>query len=408
MRVLYLLFLLPLGALASCPAGIQLSNVPINTVFPYCLKWESSTLGGCAVGCGSVCVEFPGSGLKGPTETTGAECELGGSDNGGGDDTGGGDDNGGGDTGGGSDWLSEQFAKQPNYVALTNIGDGYVADLSPGFNSLLEEAWWIKRGIGDIRTNTFNLNNHAVAIQEKMDNMVSSLDFLTGYSTESSNKLDNNFNALIDAVNSSGSAAYEIKSVLETGMSLWGMDSSTLHSINNHAAIMSGDLSAIKYMNEGIGSAQINLQTQMAGDLAAIKDMMGNGQGSGGEGSEGIDYSKMPGAADNPLHVAGSNYESNLCQEGDNCAFDLGKINKQYDDKKAELKDKYNAIKDEVTEIFKFQFSGSASALKCFDLYVVFGKSYQVCPESDDYWQLLAALMMFIFYFVALMTVARR
>lgn len=391
-RVLYLLFLLPLGALASCPSGIQLSNVPISTVFPYCVKWESSTLGGCAVSCYGVCVEFPAAGLKGPTETTGAECEIGG----------------GGDNDGGSDWPSEQFAKQPNYVAITKIGDGYVSDITPGFNSLLEEAWWIKRGVGDIRTNTFNLNNHAIAIQERQDKMVSSLDFLLGYSTELSNKLDNNFNALIDSVNSSGSAAYEIKSMIEQSMSLSSMDSNTLHSINNWAASMSGDLSAIKYMNEGIGSAQINLQTQIAGDLAAIKDMMGNGQGSGGEGSEGIDYSKMPGAADNPLHVAGSNYESNLCQEGYNCAFDLGKINKQYDDKKAELKDKYNAIKDEVTEIFKFQFSGSASALKCFDLYVVFGKTYQVCPESDDYWQLLAALMMFIFYFVALMTVARR
>ena len=127
----------------------------------------------------------------------------------------------------------------------------------------------------------------------------------------------------------------------------------------------------------------------------------------GGTGSE-LDYSTMPGAAGNPLQVAGSSYESNLCQEGDNCAFNLGKINKQYDDKKAELKDKYGAIKDEVSQVFKFEFSGSASAPKCFDMFSIFGKSYQVCPNAGEYWVTLAALMMFIFYFIALMIVARR
>ena len=97
-----------------------------------------------------------------------------------------------------------------------------------------------------------------------------------------------------------------------------------------------------------------------------------------------------------------------MCQEGDNCALDLGKINKQYDDKKTELKDKYGAIKDEVSQVFKFQFSGSASAPKCFDMFSIFGKSYQVCPDSDGYWDFLAALMMFIFYFTAFIVLTRR
>ncbi len=144
------------------------------------------------------------------------------------------------------------------------------------------------------------------------------------------------------------------------------------------------------------------------GHLMDIKEALKSGGGSSGGGGQGIDYSKMPGAADNPLHVAGANYESNLCQEGDKCALDLGKINKQYDDKKAELKDKYGAIKDEVSQVFKFQFSGSASAPKCFDMFSIFGKSYQVCPEAEGYWETLAAIMMFIFYFIALMIVARR
>lgn len=65
-RVLYLLFLLPLGAFASCPAGLHLQNVPIGTAMPYCVKWESSSLGGCEVGCSGVCVETPATGTMGP------------------------------------------------------------------------------------------------------------------------------------------------------------------------------------------------------------------------------------------------------------------------------------------------------------------------------------------------------
>ncbi|MDY7828763.1 hypothetical protein UXA55_04065 [Aeromonas caviae] len=91
MRLLYLLFLVPLGAFASCPAGLKLSSVPISTELPYCVKWETSSLGGCEVACPGVCVEVPASGTKGPIETTGGECTLGG---------GGSGETGGGNTGG--------------------------------------------------------------------------------------------------------------------------------------------------------------------------------------------------------------------------------------------------------------------------------------------------------------------
>jgi len=163
-----------------------------------------------------VCVELPldNPPSKGPYFSDGTECKLGG-DTGGGDtgggDTGGGDtgggDTGGGDNGGGENPPPGQFSKQPNFVGEMNIGVNYVTNISSGFNSLLNEAWWIKYGIGDIRANTFNLTYHAIAIQENTDKMVSSLDFLSRKSIESSDKLDNNFKALIDAVNSGGSGS---------------------------------------------------------------------------------------------------------------------------------------------------------------------------------------------------------
>lgn len=113
MRVLYLLFLLPLGAFASCPAGLKLSNVPISTALPYCVKWESSSLGGCQVACPGVCVEFPIDGTKGPMETTGSECKLGGGD-GGGD----GGDPGGGDGGGPWDPLGTLFKQVQSPISV--------------------------------------------------------------------------------------------------------------------------------------------------------------------------------------------------------------------------------------------------------------------------------------------------
>lgn len=421
MRVLYLLFLLPLGAFASCPAGIQLSNVPISTALPYCVKWESSALGGCTVDCKGVCVEFPVNGTKGPMETTGAECELGGGDPGGGD-------TGGGDTGG-----APYYYPFKDQISPIGVGGNYQEATTAALKQIDEDLRWtaIKLyGQGEESLATFKTfsrdltkvtdaltiqSNNAeesgktqLAIWQTLSRSEDSLLRLTNCVT---NPFNNNCGHLAGSGESGGSSSGDtaaIKSMMQTAMSWWSMNPNYLQSINNQASYMSGDLGAIKGMTEGMGSAQIKLQTQMAGDLAAIKDMMKNGQGSDGEGSEGIDYSKMPGAADNPLHVAGSNYESNLCQEGDNCAFDLGRINKQYDDKKTELKDKYGAIKDEVSQVFKFQFSGSASAPKCFDMFSIFGKSYQVCPDSDGYWDFLAALMMFIFYFTAFIVLTRR
>lgn len=421
MRVLYLLFLLPLGAFASCPAGLKLSNVPISTALPYCVKWESSTLGGCEVSCPGVCVEFPIDGTKGPMETTGGECSLGGGDGGTSGDGGGGHN---------SSAVIGEYANPPRYVNSMLVGPNRETDFAPAVDSMLTELGMLKIGVGHLKKNTTHQINLLADVEYDTSriyetlNQIQNRNIQLGYDLDSDlNSISSSLDAIVkntsgngssgggDGGSSSSADTAAIKGMMQTAMGWWGGTPGNLTAISGQLTGISNSVAPMFPMLEHFNKQQTSLQTQMAGDLAAIKNALGNGQGSGGSGNEGsadIDYSKMPGAADNPLHVAGSNYESNLCQEGDNCAFDLGKINKQYDDKKTELKDKYGAIKDEVSQVFKFQFSGSASAPKCFDMFSLFGKSYSVCPEAEGYWETLAAIMMFIFYFIALMIVARR
>lgn len=423
MRVLYLLFLLPLGAFASCPAGIQLSNVPISTALPYCVKWESSTLGGCAVDCKGVCVEFPANATKGPMETTGGECELGGGDPGG------------GDTGGGGTGGAPYYYPFKDQISPIGVGGQYQEAATAALKQIDEDLRWtaIKlygqgeeslatfkdfgrdlRKVTDALTTQINGSEQVGLINNQMLSTLNrSEDWIQQLTLCVTRPLDYNCDHL--AGSGGGSSSSEdtaaIKGMMQTAMGWWGGTPGNLTAISGQLSGISNSVAPMFPMLEYFNKQQTNLQTQMAGDLASIKNALGSGQGSGGSGNEGgadIDYSKMPGALDNPLHVAGAEYKSGLCQQGDDCALDLGKINKLYDDKKAELKDKYVAIKDEVSQVFKFQFSGSASAPKCFDMFSIFGKSYQVCPDSDGYWDFLAALMMFIFYFTAFIVLTRR
>ncbi|TNI34653.1 hypothetical protein CF131_06145 [Aeromonas dhakensis] len=61
-----------------------------------------------------------------------------------------------------------------------------------------------------------------------------------------------------------------------------------------------------------------------------------------------------------------------------------------------------------MADIFRYNFSGSAAVPKCFDMFSMFGRAYSVCPDAGGYWEMLAAILMFIFYFIALMIVAKR
>jgi len=428
-RVLYLLFLVPLGAFASCPAGLKLSNVPISTTLPYCVKWESSTLGGCEVACPGVCVEFPNEGTKGPIETTGSECKLGGGGDGGG--PGGGDGDGG--TGGGDAPYDYPFKNQ---ISPIGVGGAYQEGTTAALKQIDEDLRWFaiknyEQGKGMLATfDGFSQNLREVtdALKTQISNNEESGKIeLMVY--ENLNRQENILQQLTNCVvnpkgnncehlgggGGSSDDTKAIVSMMSSAMSMWGSTQGNMQSVNGVLSYMHGDVSAIKGMTEGIGSSTLSQLGQINGNLSAIKDLVKNGQGSGGgSGGEGegggadIDYSKMPGAAGNPLNVAGATYESTLCQGDVKCFFDLGEINKKYDESKKELKESYQGIKTEVSEVFKFQFSGSASAPKCFDMFSLFGKSYSVCPDAEGYWETLAAIMMFIFYFIALMIVARR
>ncbi|MEI4957296.1 hypothetical protein [Aeromonas caviae] len=205
--------------------------------------------------------------------------------------------------------------------------------------------------------------------------------------------------------------AAAIKGMMQTAMGWWGGTPGNLTSISGQLTGISNSVAPMFPMLEHFNKQQTSLQTQMAGDLAAIKNALESGQGSGGSGNEGgtdIDYSQMPGSGSNPLHVAGTEYNSTLCSGDASCAFDLEQITKKYDEGKEALKSQYLSIKNEMTDMFKYQFYGSASVPKCFDMFSMFGKDYQVCPDSDGYWEFLAALMMFIFYFTAFIILTRR
>ncbi len=151
----------------------------------------------------------------------------------------------------------------------------------------------------------------------------------------------------------------------------------------------------LKDMSESIG--------YMAEDVLSIRKALdGSGNGSG----DGIDYSQMPGSGTNPLTVGAAHYNS-ACAGGD-CFFDVAAIQKKLDEANKAISDKYKDIGDEVRDIFDFQLSGSAGVMECFDFFTYGGKDYRVCPPAKEYWNIIAALMMFIFYFIAFAIVFKR
>lgn len=147
-----------------------------------------------------------------------------------------------------------------------------------------------------------------------------------------------------------------------------------------------------------------SLQQQLASGDA------GGSQQGGGEGTGGtdIDYSKMPGSESTPLSVRSASYDSKGCEGGANCFFDVPTMQGKLDAANNALTGSYKAISEDMKRIFSFNFYGSAEPMKCLDLFTLYGKEYSVCPPSADFWSTLAALMMFIFYFVALMVIFKR
>lgn len=451
MRIGLFLLLFPSLAFAigGCPVGVQLGNVTMATRLPVCLKFEGSEHGGCLVNCKGVCVELPLANTKGPVETTGTTCSW--SDSNG---SGNGDSDGSGNTpdeGNGGGVVNGWDFFQPVIGDATGTSvSGSVAKLNKNLGSALHQ---LIDGTKQDSNNINSIAHSAESLARDMKTSLYHLDRMTNDIYQSKNATNeilgriNASNDLLQSINSkmgssgSGSGSSGVgdsaqaekiyNELKQINANTFGPDFAQTHIGANFYDLVRGyqwDVSSIKDSTHELNSTFNNFYWNTAQDLRnnsiemnrnikAIAESLkngstGGGDGSGGTGSggegQGIDYSKMPGSGENPLHVAGAEYSSNLCKGGAECFFDLAAINKQYDETKNQLTNTYGGIKDQMTDIFRYNFSGSAAVPKCFDMFSLFGRSYSVCPNAEGYWEMMAAIMMFVFYFVALMIVAKR
>ncbi|WP_421188704.1 hypothetical protein [Aeromonas enteropelogenes] len=417
--ILLFILALPFKLYASCPSGIQLSNVPNSTALPFCVKFDSSSMGGCYVDCTGVCVELA-SGTKGPITTTGVECSIGG----GGSD-GGGDGNGDGDGGSGEPVIDPIVGYKPFSTAW--IGGNAMTDISHLFHTLswnnrvvssssvMRIGETFEKYLGGVKTDVDLIASQT----HRISRSVESLPFDVRESKEALNRIE----SLLS--NMGGSVGGNTGD--NTGGSSGGTNNDTIESLLRDHLVknsygQSNNLSNIQSNTDTMQSmmgSQMRMFGEMTGMLDnisrntnAIKEGLGGGSGGEGGGSEpgtggdGIDYSKMPGSENNPMSVAGSAYKSSC--NGDNCYFDVPGMEKKLEETRKALSDKYDDIARETKEVFSFNLSGAADPLKCLDLFSYQGKSFEVCPPSQDYWQTLAAMMMFIFYFIALMVIFKR
>ncbi|MGU5678001.1 hypothetical protein ACV1C4_23270 [Aeromonas hydrophila] len=449
MRIGLFLLLFPSLAFAigGCPVGVQLGNVTMATRLPVCLKFEGSEHGGCLVNCKGVCVELPLANTKGPVETTGTTCswsDAGGSGNG--DSDGSGNTPGEGNSGGVvNGW---DFFQPVTGDATGTSVSGAVAKLNKNLGSALHQ---LIDGTKQDSNNINSIAHSAESLARDMKTSLYHLDRMTNDIYQSKNTTDeilgriNASNDLLQSINSkmgssgSGSSgggdsaqAEKIYNELkQLNLNMFGPDFyqtyggyhmyALMKSIQYDLPDMKADLRNINSMftsfhwntSQDLLNNSIETNRNIKAIAEAIKNGgVGGGDGSGGTGSggegQGIDYSKMPGSEQNPLHVAGANYNSNLCKDNAECFFDLAAINKKYDDTKGKFADTYDGVKEEMADMFHYNFSGSAAVPKCFDMFSLYGRSYSICPEVEGYWEMLAAIMMFIFYFLALMIVAKR
>ncbi|WP_413165519.1 hypothetical protein [Aeromonas salmonicida] len=422
------------------------------TPLPVCLKYENSSKGGCIVKCQGICVEMPLANSKGPVFTNGEACSMSsGNPEGSGDGSGDGD--GGPDAPGSGSSGSTAFPGWYNFEPV--IGDstgtsvsGTVAklnkNLGKALGNLAGSSSTISRQVNEIvglqlremnasegavellkEIREYNklINSHAEAEnlyssrnEARMEEVLIHLKKMADSKGGSGGDKDGDDSKLYDelkqfhlntfgpnfAKNNEGGNFYElvrgyqydVSSIKESVRNLDTTFSSfhwnTSQELRNNSIEMNRNIKAIAEMLKGNGGA--------GGD--------GSGSGNGaGDGSD-IDYSKMPGSGDNPLSVQGGKYNS-ACQ-GKDCFFDVPAMQKKLDDVNKSLTDKYTTISSDVQKVFTFSLSGSADPMECLDLFSHQGKTYSVCPPTGDYWQTLAAIMMFVFYFIALMIIFKR
>lgn len=449
-----------------CPTGVPLGNVTMATRLPACVKFDGSELGGCSVDCKEICVELPLANTKGPVETTGAACRL--SDNGSGD----GDSDGSGKTPGeGSSgtkpidgWLDFQpvvgdatgtsvsgaVAKLNKNLGLAfrQLMDGTKRD-SNNINSITHSAESFSRDmktalshLDRMSNDVFQTKNNGAELlgrvntsNEYLNAINNKLDSLGSPSTGDSEKdglgkdyWDYKFNLLygkLDEMNKGGlnsiqmllgqmqNPIFGIEGALGTNGMAGNINAmrSTLEQISGKVGGSSGNTTGGTSGGSDLSSSYLKELIEVTGymseDVHSIKNAL-DGSGGSGEGEQGgnIDYNQMPGSGDNPLQVAGGHYQSS-CQ-GQACFFDVAAVSKQYEQRQGELKDKFQQVRKESESLFKYNLSGAAETPKCFDMFSFNGKEYSVCPESGEFWEIMAAVLMFMFYFVAFMILARR
>ncbi|HHQ4680993.1 TPA: hypothetical protein ACSP2L_000034 [Aeromonas veronii] len=437
MRLVWLLFLFPsvAFAIAGCPVGVQLGNVTMATPLPVCLKFEGSQLGGCLVACNGVCVELPLANTKGPVETTGTACSITENGSGNGDSDGSGNTPGEGPSGtkpiaGWVDFepvigdatgtsVSGAVAKLNKNlgVALRQVVEGTKQD-SGNLNSIAHSAESFSR---DMKTALYQLErmaNDTFQTKNTTSEMLGRINTSNDYLQSINAKLDNTSSGSSGGGSAGGASPFDASMARALVQNSYSINSNT-SSIHNSLSPLSGQLSGIMNMQgevirsvNGVGgniSSALNGMSQNRpwggrefSTLMGKLDSIASGSGS----SSGIDYSKMPGSSSNPLSVKSASYKSDC--SGSDCFFDVASTQKKLDEAKKSLSDKQSDISKEVQDIFAFQLSGSAGAIDCFDLFSHNGKNYQVCPPSKEYWATLAAMMMFIFYFIALLVIFRR
>ncbi|WP_139441348.1 hypothetical protein [Aeromonas veronii] len=427
-------------AIAGCPVGVQLGSVTMATPLPVCLKFEGSELGGCKVDCKGVCVELPLNNTKGPVETTGTACKLSDNGSGNGDSDGSGNtpDEGSSGTKPIDGWLnfepvigdatgtsvSGAVAKLNKNlgVALRQVVEGTKQD-SGNLNSIAHSAESFSR---DMKTALYQLDKMATdtfQTQNTTSYMLGRLNTSNEYLQSINAKLDNLSSGSSGGGSTGGSSPFDASMAKALVQNSYGINANTA-SIHNDLSPLSGQLSGIMSMQgevirsvNGVGGNISNALNGLSQNrpwggrefatLMGKLDALAAGSGSGsGEGGQGVDYSKMPGSTDNPLSVGGSNYKS-ACS-GESCFFDVPAMDKKLADTNKSLTDKYASIAEDVKQVFSFSLTGSADPMECLDLFTHQGKEYTICPPSGDYWKTLAALMMFIFYFVALMIIFKR
>ncbi|MFQ2047844.1 hypothetical protein ACK34J_02650 [Aeromonas veronii] len=457
-------------AIAGCPVGVQLGNVTMATPLPVCLKFEGSQLGGCLVACNGVCVELPLANTKGPVETTGTACSIteNGSGNGDSDGSGNTPDQGSTGTKPIDGWLDFQpvigdatgtsvsgaVAKLNKNlgIALRQVVDSTKRD-SSNINSIAHSAESFSRDMKDALYHIKQSSSQLSQVNGNLGGVAAALSTTRDYLQSIDVKLSNLGSGSSGGVPSSvASDVAGISSMMGASLNMMSSLQGNTNGLNNKLDDISGNTKATSYFAKDMKDSLKNIERSLGGggsgsdggssawtssDIASLvesagttanqseqqtyvlQDMRtaleimaekagngGNGDGNGSGDGSGVDYSKMPGSGDNPLSVKEGKYSS-ACS-GNDCFFDVAAIQKKLDEANKAISDKYKDIGDEVRDIFDFQLSGSAGVIECFDFFTYGGKDYRVCPPAKEYWNIIAALMMFIFYFIAFAIVFKR